>query len=244
MEDVAILITAVAALVSALIWPAVVFAILFLFRKEIRTVVGKVPGIIDRVQTLRLGAVEAQLEQLALAVPNTAQDSGVVTPEQVRVAASVAVQARDIESRELLKQMDRLSIEYDTIRRTMSGGPDRTTQMTKILVQMRGLARAVADSIELFKSSGSAGSRLAAIAIMQMDPTTKDLPWLRDRFHSDAPFIFYHAALALQNIANQMEPKDLKQLVDIAEEARDKIRSFSGGGDVETLAVLDALVRK
>jgi hypothetical protein len=216
---------------------------LLFFRKEIRTVVEKVPGIIDRMQSLKLGALEAELLQLAQEVPSAEKNSGVVTAEQVRVSASVEIQARDIENRELLKQMDRLSIEYDTVRRTMRGGPQRTTQMTKILAQMRGLARAVAESIDIYKSSGSPGSRLAAIAMMQMAPATTDLAWLRDRFYFDAPFIFYHAALALQNIANEADPQRLEQTVDLAKEVYEKISSFPGGGDVETLAVLDALIR-
>ena len=243
MEEAAKLVTAIAALVGALIWPVAVFAIFVIFRREIRTIAGKVPGIIDRVQTLKLGAVEAELRQLAQEVPDTKQRSGVVTAEQVRVAASVEVQSRDIENRELLKQMDRLAIEYDTIRRTMRGGQARTTQMTKILVQMRGLARAVTDSIEIYKSSGFPGSRLAAIAIMQMAPATGDLNWLRDRFYFEAPFIFYHAALALQNISNEADHEKITQVVDLAREVHAKISSFPGGGDADTLEVLDALLR-
>jgi len=79
--------------------------------------------------------------------------------------------------------------------------------------------------------------------MMQMVPRVADLDWLRDRFSSDQPFLFYHAALALQNVANicyTVEEK--KHLREVARQALDTVKSFAGAPDQGTIGVLDMLI--
>jgi hypothetical protein len=114
--------------------------------------------------------------------------------------------------------------------------------MTRVIVKMRSLAPSLVDYIDAYKGSGSAGSRLAAIAMMQMAPRVADLDWLGDRFSSEQPFVFYHAALALQSVANISDTLEKKRLREVAQQSLSKIKSFAGKPDAGTIEVLETLL--
>jgi hypothetical protein len=139
--------------------------------------------------------------------------------------------------------MDRLCLEYDSLRRSLPSGNERTRAMTRVIVKMRSLAPSLVDHLDAYKGSGSAGSRLAAIAMMQMVPRVADLDWLKDRFSSEQPFVFYHAALALQNVANISDtPEKKRRLREATEQALSTVRSFPGVPDAGTIQVLEMLL--
>jgi hypothetical protein len=244
MEDYAKLLTAIAALVGAIAWPAAIFAFIFIFRAELRSAFGKLPVLLERVKKASLAGVVLELESVADAEskPGT-NDAGKITPRQVEAAARISIQTREVEPQTILNEMDKLCLEYDSLRRTMPSGDIRTRAMTRVLVKMRSLAPSVIDSLDVYKGSGSAGSRLAAIAMMQMIPAKADIDWLRDRFSSEQPFLFYHAALALQNVANVCDTQEKKmRLRAAAQQALASIKSFTGPPDRGTIEVLDMLL--
>lgn len=115
--------------------------------------------------------------------------------------------------------------------------------MTQVLVRMRMLGPSVSDNLNAYTSSSSAGSRLAAVAMMQIQPEKADLNWLLRRFSEDAPFIFYHASLALQSVVNNI-PSRLPEVKITASKALKIVRSFDGEPDPETIFVLEALVEE
>jgi hypothetical protein len=235
MDTTAKLITSIAALVAAIAWPAAFLIVIFTFRKQLREQLG-------RLRKGKVGFVEIELEHVAAsAVTGVVETTGAITAEQVHSAARIEARSADIGQPELLRQLDKLSIEYDTVRRTLVPGPSRTAAMTRILVQMRAIGPSVAQRVDVYKSSGSPGSRLAAIAIMQMHPQVADIPWLVQRFKDDAPFIFYHAALALQNVANEADEETRSTVRLAAGQALKIVKSFSGTPDQETIDVLEHL---
>jgi hypothetical protein len=76
-----------------------------------------------------------------------------------------------------------------------------------------------------------------------MVPRAADVEWLKERFFSEQPFVFYHAALALQNVANIASAPDEKQrLRNVAQSALAKIESFPGAPDQGTIEVLKSLL--
>ena len=214
---------------------------MYIYRKPISDAISKVPHMFDRVQAIRIGSLEADLESIAI-TGNYDNKKGDITFEQIQAAAKIEVQSKDYGSRELLRQLDRLCLQYDTIREAMPSSDDRTRSMTKIVTKMRALAPATAEMIETYKRSGSPGSRLAAIAMMQMEPSHADLNWLKERFWVETPFVFYHAALALRNStigANQIKKEEIGQ---IARAAMEKVQQFEHGTpDSETLEVLSTI---
>lgn len=236
------LITAFAALITAFAWPAAVFFGVWLFRKELRLVIAKFPGLIDRMKSVKVLEFEAQLDKLASQATSGEDAKGAISPSEIIVADQIAEDVEEIGQKNLASQLDRLCIEYDMVRRVMPPGVERTRTMTQILVRMRILGPSMSKYMANYMSSGAAGSRLAAIAMMQIQPEKADLGWLARRFKEEAPFVFYHAALALQNVANSV-PSRLNQVKMVAASALDAVRSFEGEPDQETIYVLEALLK-
>jgi hypothetical protein len=244
MEEYAKLLTSVAALVGAVAWPAALLAIAFIFRTELQLALNNVGTLLERVKKASLSGVVLELDRVADAEAETGADkNGRITPRQIEAATRIATQTQEVGSQALLRELDRLCLEYDSLRRTLPPGDNRTRAMTRVLVKMRSLAPSLVEFLETYKSSGSPGSRLAAVAMMQMVPRVADINWLKERFTSDPPFLFYHAALALQNVANICDtPEKKKHLRGVVREALAAVKGFAGIPDQRTVEVLDMLL--
>jgi len=241
MDDFAKLLTAVAALLGAIAWPVTLLALAFLFRGALQTAFGRIPFLLDRVTKASVAGVKVELERVADA--ESEDKSGKVTPKQKDAAARIAVEKQDVGSQPLLGELDRLCLEYDALRRTLPPGEIRTRAMTRIIVQMRSLAPSLIEFLDAYRGSGSAGSRLAAIAMMQMVPTSADVKWLEGRFSSDPPFLFYHAALALQNAVDSRDTVEGKlEIREVARRALKQVESLKGEPDPSTIEVLETLI--
>jgi hypothetical protein len=236
------LLTAVAAILGAIAWPSTLLVVVLLFREVLQTAISGIPSMLDRVTKASVAGIKVELDRVADAEKE--DKGGKVTQNQKDTAARIVVEKHDLGSSPLLAVLDRLCLEFDTLRRTLPSGDIRTRAMTRIVVQMRSLAPSLIEFLDVYKSSGSAGSRLAAIAMMQMIPSSADVEWLEGRFSADPPFLFYHAALALQNATDSPHTNESK-LIKIRESARgalEKVKSFSGVPDRSTIEVLEALI--
>lgn len=242
MDSVAALITAMAALVTALAWPVAVFFVVWIFRKEVRLAIVKLTGLFDRMKSVKVFEFEAQLDKFADQATSGEDAKGAISPSEIIAADRIKDELAEIGEQTIASQLDRLCIEYDTIRRVTPSSDQRTRAMTQILVRMRLLGPSMSKFIANYMSSGSAGSRLAAVAMMQIQPDKADLGWLVRRFGEEAPFVFYHAALALQSIANSI-PNRLPEVKAAATSALNMVRSFEGEPDSETIYVLEALLQ-
>jgi hypothetical protein len=234
------ILTAIAAILSAVAWPLVFLTVLLAYRRPLSEAVRKIPSVIDRIQSVKIGALEAELEKIGSLPEN--RGSGEITSEQISVAAKIESRIDDYGQIELLKQLDKLCLEYDSIRHSMPPGSLRTSAMTNVIVRMRALAPATSTKIEVYKGSGSPGSRLAAIAMMQMTPQLGDLKWLSDRFRLESPFIFYHASLALRNMANNADEIKKSEIKSVAQDALSILKNYNQGTpDKNTIAVLASI---
>lgn len=168
-------------------WPLLLGSVAFVFRKEIRLALDKAPALFERIRKASLAGINLELDRVAANEQGAANAGGKVTPRQIEAAARIEVQARDIDSQSLLNELDQLCLQYDSLRRSLPSGPERTEAMTRVLIKMRSLAPSLVSHIEAYKGSGSPGSRLAAIAMMQMVPHVADLGWLKERFRLNTP---------------------------------------------------------
>lgn len=242
MDNWVKLLTAVAAILGATAWPLALLVIALLFRGVLQNAISRIPSMLDRVTKASVAGIKVELDRVADAEKE--DKGGTVTPNQKESAARIAVEKHDLGAQPLLAELDRLCLEFDALRRTLPSGDIRTRAMTRIVVQMRSLAPSLIEFLDAYKGSGSAGSRLAAIAMMQMVPTSVDVEWLERRFSSDAPFLFYHAALALQNAMDSPDTNETK-LLEICASARralERVKSFNGVPDRSTIEVLEALI--
>ena len=191
MDEYAKLLTSVAALVGAAAWPAAFLFVVFVFRGEMKSALRIIPTILDRVKKASLAGVVLELDRVANAeVDGVADKGGRITSQQIESAARIAVQAQNVSPQELLSELDRICLEYDSIRRILPSGQNRTRAMNRIIVKMRSLVPILVGFLDIYKNSGSPGGRLAAITMMQMIPSVADLDWLKDRFSSEQPYIF------------------------------------------------------
>lgn len=238
LAEVAAVITAFAALISALAWPVLVASILIVFRKGVAASLDRIPDMMNRAEKAKLGWLELELKNAAEAVKAT-DGGGVVSPEQIRSAAKVEIASKDLRLADLRAQIERLCTEYEAIRAAMPPGQPRTTAMDKIIAQMRTIGRAVSFMLEDLKASSSVGGRLAAIAIMQMEPDKADLEWLLARFSTENPFLFYHASLVLSSLARS--EKRNQEVIDVANRALAILEAFPGVPDTNTVSVLKSI---
>jgi hypothetical protein len=94
--------------------------------------------------------------------------------------------------------------------------------------------------MKTYQTSGAAGNRLAAIAMMQMESQKLTLIgcWIGSDMRG---FHFYHVALALQNAVDSSSGESQKQAIDAADQAIQILGSFAGTVDKDTMHVLQAL---
>ena len=213
MEESAKLLTSVAALLGAVIWPGAILVFVLVFRSELKSGLNKILNLLDRIKKASLAGVVLELDRVADAeAQGDVNKSGQITPRQIEAATRIAIESRDISSDALLREMDRLCLEYDLLRRTLPSGDKRSRAMTRVLVKMRSLAPSLIDHLDTYKNSESPGSRLAAIAMMQMVPRSADLNWLGDRFCQNSP-LFFSMPLSLyrtlQTFANRPKRKGI-----------------------------------
>lgn len=199
---------------------------------------------IDTLRMRREGLVlDEELNLHAAAMIDVAEKRpGEISTEQIRSAARVEVHARALDDTTLRDQLQQLCIEYETIRRALRPGRERTRAMTEVLLKMRTLGPAVAGFLPELKASSSPGKRLSAVAIMQIEPHKADIPWLLGRFSEEKPFIFYHAALALEKIAQQGDEARQAAARDAAAKALRTLEAFEGVKDANSIAVLSEIV--
>ena len=123
MDGYAKLLTSVAALVGAVAWPGTLLVLVLVFRSELKSALNKVPIVLDRVKKASIAGVALELDRVADAEAESGADkSGKITPRQIEAAARIEVETRDVGSQALLGELDRLCLEYDSLRRTLPSG--------------------------------------------------------------------------------------------------------------------------
>lgn len=246
MADTAALITALAALFAALAWPVTLIVGCIVFRRQLRAAAERMPGLFAHVRRLKIGPFEAELEKAAQELVEEAErEPGRISYRQIRSAARVELAAKNVPHFVLRNQLEELAGEYETIRRQMAPGKDRNRAMIAVLVKMRTLGPSLAADLPDLMRSPSAGKRLAAVAIMQVEPGLTDFDWILDRFRSDAPFIFYQSALVLENAARSLPPEGAAKAMETAASALAVVEGYQGGEpDRPTVVTLSNLVAR
>jgi hypothetical protein len=174
-------------------WPIVVILALLLFRKTLL-----------EWESVEVGGAKVTRRKIARkleAAGKEAPAGGALAEEPTKAeqkrAAAVARLAADVELTALHQQAMALAWEYERTRASLPSGADRTQKMEVIVAKMRAIGRAIFPLRYEFMASAMPGTRLLAIAAMQVLPDYENLDWLVDRLKPEKPFIGYHAAVAL-----------------------------------------------
>jgi hypothetical protein len=189
--------TAIAALISAVAWPIIVLLIVLMHRAPIAKLLDRINKVVlpGGIEAELRAVVEKEAESVIKANPNAAKG---VTPEQLAAADRInrLVSGEDLAAAR--RQMIQLARDYENTRAALPPGDDRTVRMETIATKMRLLGLACAPYLKDFVESASPGERLAAISILEVQPNKQFLTWLASGLGTEAPFVGYHAALALQ----------------------------------------------
>lgn len=100
---------------------------------------------------------------------------------------------------------------YQTRRAGMKPGSARTRAMEEVVGRMRTLLATRTDwALPKWIESKSAGMRLAAAVLLQLQPQSAYCAWLGTRVKNETPFIAYHALRALMTAATQLPVAELE----------------------------------
>src|SRR4051812_33016879 len=114
MQATAALITAIAALIAAIAWSTALMLILYLFKEKFALAFDRIPSVIDRMNKIKLGALEAELEKQADSAAVDIKAGENISPQQIEAAARVGVQAKSLDIQSLRDKINQLCFEYDT----------------------------------------------------------------------------------------------------------------------------------
>jgi hypothetical protein len=187
---------AVADLISAIVWPAVVVLGVLVFRKQLGDFFGGVQTVklfgaeLSRQLTseLKVSEQEAQSAVGLSAAPTEGELSRATVVERILSKTDLGI---------VKQQTDELAAEYERIRSSMLPGDARTRRMEVVVSKMRTLGLAAYPLRYELASSPSPGKRLFAIAILQVKPDYDMLDGLAERFPVEKPFVGYHALVAI-----------------------------------------------
>ena len=220
---------AVAALISALAWPALALLVVVRFSPQL-------VAFLQRMTKVELFGVKAEIEtQLNKSAQEAAVMSGLSrapTQDEVRRAKRVQEIVTPGDLALVRQQVDALAEEYDTVRSSMRSGDTRTRRMEVVVSKMRTIGRAAYPLRYDLIQSPSPGRRLQVIASLQVIPDYELLDWLADRVREEKPFIAYHALVALSTAArNERAREHLNELRAALRKAQHNTKGLAADAD-------------
>jgi hypothetical protein len=234
-------IDAVANLLGVIIWPLLVLVLLVTQREALA-------GLFRRFEELKIGNVAVKLRkeltERAQAAFSADPNAGKApTDNQVEAAVEIEQLARNVDLSVVRRQALELAREYENTRAVLPAGDERTHKMEVIITKMRLLGLAAVPLLPELTSSASLGPRLAAIAILQVQPSSDYLHWLARRLAEDpGSFHGYHAAVALLSAARALGASQREALQNAINTARTSAREETKKADA--FKVLDQAERE
>jgi len=205
------MIKAIAELVSAVAWPLIVLLLVLSQKRAVSSLLSNLGSLTlpGGVEAKLRSRVEKETEAILKEDPKAAER---LTERQLLAAEKIQRLSVDSDISTIRRQITELAKEYERTRASMSSGDERTRRMEIITTKMRTLSLAALPLLEELRSSDSPGSRLAAIAILQVTPNIEYVDWLAERLNVEKPFIGYHAAVALEVAARIIDRKHQERI--------------------------------
>jgi Domain of unknown function (DUF4062) len=162
--------------------------------------------------------------------------SGIINPGDEQPGTPGATDAARVEPTQADRVilLDELAAEanlYERIREDMDAGDPRTRRMELVASRMRALSQSAWPLLRELKTSDRPGLRLAAVSTLEAIPASDHVDWLAERLCDEAPFVGYHAAIALLTAARELPPEHLEQLDAALQRAIDCAKTDGRGTD-------------
>jgi hypothetical protein len=248
----AALLTSIAAVITAIAWPAVAAWFFFTHRSGLSHLLEIFGTKMSTAKKLKFGQIELE-EELEVGIRDAREGASVgelpktVPEEQIQAALDLrdTIRKTDVPRTAVLetiqRQINDLAVEYEATRQKMPTGVLRTRRMNEIAAGMRALALTALPLRAELARSQSTGQRLAVICILQVSPSSSYFEWLIDRFKKESePFVFYQAAMAVLEFVRQEVYSDADAVRSAIKDAIGVISSFKDGEpDRRTLDILN-----
>lgn len=117
---------------------------------------------------------------------------------------------------------------YERTRQHMPASEARRRRMEAIMTSMRNLATASYPLLEELAASPSPGERLAAVSILQVFASERQLQFLLSLVKGENPFVVFHALNALHVAVNSLDPQSYRALSQTIKDAKE---ALGGLGD-------------
>ncbi len=154
--------------------------------------------------------------------------------------AAVTPQSQDIR-----ETLDRYAGDYEEMRRTMPPGGDRTRLMTRLVAEVRAVARGMppmATELRRMLSEGSDGERIVGLAVAQDQPNRNLFDEICGAIvESHSAFEQYHALVAVLEMLTVIDDRQRRVLVEVLRDAQDDpLRAI--GDDMSRARLVDTLL--
>jgi hypothetical protein len=137
--------------------------------------------------------------------------------------SGIEMQVREAVNDTARTSLATLAREYESTRASMPSGSQRTRLMEAVFAKMKAAAPDGRSLLDELMSSKSPGTRLAAIAILQMFPNREYLDWLATRLDNpfaETPFVGYQAAVALAEAVRALPSDDCSKVQEAFRKAK------------------------
>jgi hypothetical protein len=233
-------ITAIASLLTAILWPAVVLVTLLAFRSELIS-------LFKRVKKAKVAGVEVELGEILKesekeAISQVADAPRGPTQKEIARANKVDELSAGVDSGYLDQQLSDVAREYEQVRASLPASSERTRKMSTVASKMRALGAVAFKRRYRLMASPSPGDRLLAICGLQVFPDFEMIEWLANRVENEKPFVGYHAILALTEAAKNGQGKPNKLEFTKALAVLQKIDLKGDPGRTDALAAFKAAV--
>jgi hypothetical protein len=232
-------------LLAALAWPALITGLLIASRKSFPKLLASFTDLIGRSDHVKImDLIDIELKRVGQQAEEKGEASHDIPMEDREAAGRVGWLSSEVRLSDIQKRLSELADEYEETRANMSPGADRTRAMNAIVARMHTLAVLARPLLPLFATSDRPGKRLAAITILELNPSLDYVDWLVERMSKETPFLLFHASLALREIVYEyydFAGPGLREAISRALEVLNKFERDSGQtADVNTRVVLQS----
>jgi len=128
---------------------------------------------------------------------------------------------------DILNRLEALGGEYESIRKTLPSGSNRTSLMQGVVDKMKQTADGAKPFLSVLTKSELPGEKLAAIAVLQQQPDIGYVDWLADRVgNAEKPFVGYQATVALYTAARVFGHKHKDVISKCLYQAFDNLKKY------------------
>ncbi len=258
-EELSANLNAIAAILRAVLWPAVVLVLFICYRVKIGALLEVLTRKVKDARHLKAGQIEidtteaidkvveqagraAGAQDIKRELPNSQIETARLVERNLSAAPIAFSEKLDV----VEQRVKGLVEEYERMRREMPGGQQRTRSMNEITAKIRAYAFVAQPLLPFLADGERPGDRLAAICILQVKPEPSFFHWLIERImREDQAFLLFHSSIAILQLVKAYPFIGVEDAKEAVQSALNHVLGFRGGKpDQNTIEVLNQVLRQ